>query len=169
MYCLTPNLSRVFQELLSVYLFVFGNIAFVLTMLGLCCSLEVARTSGLQSPISCCPLVDLCRILVGGSLLVPCSLPGPPVVSVFSPRGPAKGGWALASQRWLEVNDLGRLVNRYGRRQWHPTPVFLPGESQGLKGLVGCRPWGHTDSETTEMTSQQQQQQQQQCINIKRI
>src|SRR5574340_1490421 len=52
MYCLTPNLSRVFQELLSVYLFVLGNIEFVLTMLGLCCSLEVARTSGLQSPIS---------------------------------------------------------------------------------------------------------------------
>src|SRR5574340_679702 len=48
-----PNLSRVFQELLSVYLFVLGNIEFVLTMLGLCCSLEVARTSGLQSPISC--------------------------------------------------------------------------------------------------------------------
>ena len=67
--------------------------------------------------------VDLCRILVGGSLSVPCSLPGPPVVSVFSPLRPGKGGWSLASQRWLEVNDLGRLVNRYGRRQWHPTPV----------------------------------------------
>ena len=38
---------------LTVYLFVLGNIEFVLTMLGLCCSLEVARTSGLQSPISC--------------------------------------------------------------------------------------------------------------------
>ena len=53
MYCLTPSLSHVFQELLSVDLFVLGNIEFVLTMLGLCCSLEVARTSGLQSPISC--------------------------------------------------------------------------------------------------------------------
>ena len=150
MYCLTPNLSHVFQELLSVYLFVLGNIEFVLTMLGLCCSLEFARTSGLQSPISCWPLVDLCRILVGGSLLVPCSLPGPPVVSVFSPLGPAKGGWALASQRWLEVNDLGRLVNRYGRRQWHPTPVLLPGKSHGRKSLVGCSPWGRSESGTTE-------------------
>ena len=46
--------------------------------------------------------------LVGGSLSVPCSLPGPPVVSVFSPLRPGKGGWSLASQRWLEVNDLGR-------------------------------------------------------------
>src|SRR5574340_1107784 len=154
MYCLTPNLSHVFQELLSVYLFVFGNIEFVLTMLGLCFSLEVPRTSGLQSPISCCPLVDLCRILVGGSLLVPCSLPGPPVVSVFSPLGPAKGGWALAYQRWLEVNDFGRLVNRYGRRKWQPTPVFLPGESQGQGSLVGCRLWGRSESDTTERSEE---------------
>ena len=150
MYCLTPNLSRVFQELLSVYLFVLGNIEFVLTMLGLCCSLEVARTSGLQSPISCWPLVDLCRILVGGSLLVPCSLPGPPVVNVFSPLWPGKAGWSLASQRWLEVNDLGRLVNRYGRRQWHPTPVLLPGKSHGRRSLVGCSPWGRKESDLTE-------------------
>src|SRR5574340_175568 len=48
------------------------------------------------------------------------------------------------------------------RRTWQPTPVFLPREPQGLRGLVGCRPWGHTDSDTTETTSQQQQQQQQQ-------
>ena len=38
------------------------------------------------------------------------AVPGPPVVSVFSPLRPGKGGWSLASQRWLEVNDLGRLV-----------------------------------------------------------
>ena len=44
------------------------------------------------------------------------------------------------------------------RRQWHPTPVFLPGESQGRRSLVGCRLWGHTESDTTEATQQQQQQ-----------
>ena len=114
------------------------NIEFVWTMLGLCCKMEVARTSGLQSAISSWPLVDLCRILVGGSLLVPCSLPGPPVVSVFSSLLPGKGGWSWASQSWLEVNYLGRLVHRYGRRQWHPTP----GKSQGWRSLVGCSPWG---------------------------
>ena len=43
---------------------------------------------------------------------------------------------------------------------WQPTPVFLPGESQGRGSLVGCRLWGHTDSNTTEATQQQQQQQQ---------
>ena len=30
------------------------------------------------------------------------------------------------------------------RRKWQPTPVFLPGESQGQGSLVGCRLWGHT-------------------------
>ena len=44
------------------------------------------------------------------------------------------------------------------RRKWQPTPVFLPGESQGLGSLVGCRLWGRTESDTTEATQQQQQQ-----------
>ena len=38
------------------------------------------------------------------------------------------------------------------RRKWQPTPVFLPGESQGGGGLVGCRVWGRTESDTTEVT-----------------
>ena len=42
------------------------------------------------------------------------------------------------------------------RRKWHPTPVFLPGESQGQGSLVGCRLWGRTESDTTEATQQQQ-------------
>ena len=43
------------------------------------------------------------------------------------------------------------------RRKWQLTPVFLPGESQGLGSLVSCRPWGPTESDTTEATQQQQQ------------
>ena len=38
------------------------------------------------------------------------------------------------------------------RREWRPTPVFLPGESQGWGSLVGCRLWGHTESDSTEAT-----------------
>ena len=38
------------------------------------------------------------------------------------------------------------------RRQWHPTPVFLPGESHGRGSLVGCHLWGRTESDTTEVT-----------------
>ena len=37
-------------------------------------------------------------------------------------------------------------------RKWQPTPVFLPGESQGRRGLVGWHLWGGTESDTTEAT-----------------
>ena len=30
-----------------------------------------------------------------------------------------------------------------GRRQWHPTPILLPGKPHGRRSLVGCSPWGH--------------------------
>ena len=36
------------------------------------------------------------------------------------------------------------------RRQWHPTPVLLPGKSHGQRSLVGCSPWGRQESDTTE-------------------
>ena len=35
------------------------------------------------------------------------------------------------------------------RRQWHPTPVLLPGKSHGWRTLVGCSPWGREESDTT--------------------
>ena len=38
------------------------------------------------------------------------------------------------------------------RRQWHPTPVLLPGKSHGRRNLVGCSPWGRTELDTTEAT-----------------
>ena len=34
-------------------------------------------------------------------------------------------------------------------RQWHPTPVLLPGKSHGQRSLVGCSPWGREESDTT--------------------
>ena len=38
------------------------------------------------------------------------------------------------------------------RRKWQPSPVFLPGESQGQGSLVGCCLWGHIESDMTEAT-----------------
>ena len=42
------------------------------------------------------------------------------------------------------VTSLSLFTFMHWRRKWHPTPVFLPGESQGRGSLVGCRLWGHT-------------------------
>ena len=58
------------------------------------------------------------------------------------------------------VNSLSLFTSMHWRRKWQPTPVFLPGESQGQGSLVGCRLWGRTESDMAEATQQQQQQQQ---------
>ena len=50
------------------------------------------------------------------------------------------------------ATSLSLFTFMHWRRKWQPTPVFLPGESQGLGSLVGCRLWGHTELDTTEMT-----------------
>ena len=97
-----------------------------------------------------------------------------PVVMYYSPSGSEKVmaphsstlAWKIP---WME--EPGRLqsmgLRRVGhdwatslslftfmhwRKQWQPTPVFLPGESQGQGSLVGCCLWGRTESDTTEVT-----------------
>ena len=50
------------------------------------------------------------------------------------------------------ATSLSLFTFMHWRRKWQPTPVFLPGESQGWRSLVGCRLWGCTESDTTEAT-----------------
>ena len=50
------------------------------------------------------------------------------------------------------ATSLSLFTFMHWRRKWQPTPVFLPGESQGWQSLVSCRLWGHTESDTTEVT-----------------
>ena len=38
----------------------------------------------------------------------------------------------------------------YSEKQWHPTPVLLPGKFHGQRSLIGCSPWGCEESDTTE-------------------
>ena len=65
----------------------------------------------------------------------------------------------VAKSRTQLRNSLSLFPFMHWRRKGQPTPVFLPGESQGRGSLVGCRLWGRTESDTTEATQQQQQQQ----------
>ena len=50
------------------------------------------------------------------------------------------------------MTSLSLFTFMHWRRKWQPTPVFLPGESQGQRSLVGCHLWGRTESDTTEVT-----------------
>ena len=59
------------------------------------------------------------------------------------------GSWRVG-HNWATSLSLFTFV--HWRRKWQPTPVFLPGESQGQGSLVGCCLWGRTESDTTEVT-----------------
>ena len=51
--------------------------------------------------------------------------------------------------QWVELQiNLCR-----GRRQWHPTPVLLPGKSHGRRRLVGCSPWGLEESQKSWLSN----------------
>jgi len=49
-----------------------------------------------------------------------------------------------------QYGKLSQIIFNRRRRQWHPTPVLLPGKSHGWKSLVGCSPWCHQELDTTE-------------------
>ena len=67
------------------------------------------------------------------------------------------GAWKAAvhgvTKSRTQLSDFTSLFTfMHWRRKWQPTPVFLPGESQGWWSLVGCYLWGHTESDMTEAT-----------------
>ena len=59
------------------------------------------------------------------------------------------GSWRVGHD-W--VTSLSLFPFMHWRRKLQPIPVFLPGESQGRGSLMGCRLWGCTESDTTEVT-----------------
>ena len=64
-------------------------------------------------------------------------------LSSLSPIGPQSAGWPNS------VSSQNHCLSHRTRR-WHPTPVLLPGKSHGWRSLVGYRPWGREESDTTE-------------------
>ena len=66
------------------------------------------------------------------------------------PGGLQSMGSQRVRQDWM--TSLSLLTFMHWRRKWQPTPVFLPGESQEQRSVVGCRLWGRTESDTTEAT-----------------
>ena len=58
--------------------------------------------------------------------------------------------WAAVHGVAKSLTLLSDFTFMHWRRQWQPTPVFLPGGSQGQRSLVGCRLWGHVELDMTE-------------------
>ena len=62
--------------------------------------------------------------------------------------------WCMGSLRVGQycATSLSLFTFMHRRRKWEPTPVFLPGESQGQRSLVRCYLWCRTESDMTEVT-----------------
>ena len=58
--------------------------------------------------------------------------------------------WTIVNYNYITIVNYNVS---YQRRQWHPTPVLLPGKSHGQRSLVGCSPWGCEESDKTEWLS----------------
>ena len=67
------------------------------------------------------------------------------LLRISSSRGTISSVQLLSCVRLFVID-----CNIHRRRQWHPTLVLLPGKSHGGRSLVGCSPWGHEESDTTE-------------------
>ena len=68
-----------------------------------------------------------------------------------------RGAWkaavhGVAEGRHNWATSLSLFTFTHWRRRWQPTPMFLPGESQGRGSLVGCHLWDHTELDMTEAT-----------------
>ena len=123
-----------------------------------------------------CPCVVFSSVIGRGCLLWPVHSHGKTLIafallhSIFSEKAMAPHSSTFAWKiPWTEepgwLQSMGSLRVRHNwatslslftfmhwRRKWQPTPVFLPGESQGRQSLVGCRLWGCIESDTTEVT-----------------
>ena len=103
------------------------------------------------SLLKSCPLNWWCHPTISSSVV-----PFPSYFQHFPASGSFPMSWLFASggqsitasasvvpvniQGWFPL-ELTSLISLW-RRQWHPTPVLLPGKSHGWRSLVGCSPWG---------------------------
>ena len=67
------------------------------------------------------------------------------------------GAWWAAvhgvAKSWTQLSDFTFTFHFHAlEKKWKPTPVFLPGESQGWQSLVGCHLWGRAESDMTGAT-----------------
>ena len=72
-------------------------------------------------------------------------------------ENPMDGGawWAAVhgvTKSRIRLSDFTFTFHFHALKEMAPHSSILPGESQGWGSLVGCRLWGHTESDTTEVT-----------------
>ena len=122
-----------------------------------CCKVWTLARAGFSSCSVrvCCPVaspgIELVSTAQQGKAMAPhSSTLAWKVPWTEEPGGLQSMGLRRVGHDWTTSFSLFTFM--HWRRKWQPTPVFLPGESQGWWSLVDCRLWGRTESDTTEAT-----------------
>ena len=139
------------QSLSHVRLFATPCIAARQASLSITNSRSSPKPTSIESVVPSSHLI-LCRPL----LLLP---PIPPSIRVFSNESTLRMRW---SKYWsfsfsiIPSKEIPGLISApyliHRRRQWQPTPVLLPGKSHGRRSLVGCSPWGRSQTGLSDFT-----------------
>ena len=113
------------------------------------------QTAALQASLSCTiswislKLMSIEWVISNHLILCHPRLLPPSIFPII--RGFFPISWLFASGgQSIGASALTFTSSIYRRRQWHPTPVLLPGKSHGGRSLVGCSPWDLEESDTTE-------------------
>ena len=116
-----------------------------------CPTLSDPKTTAYQAP----PSMGFSRWEYWSGLLLPCPQPWPTLSQFGTSLLFHVQFYVLVTSKYiLKCFVVVQLLRR--RRQWHPTPVLLPGKSHGRRSLVGCSPWGHIREGHDLATKQQQ-------------
>ena len=104
-------------------------------------------------------VVRYCSVRVVGAVGSVLGNQGPGLPSLQAPDSPVPGlpWWLRGKQPACSAGNAGdegsTFVRRISwRREWQPMPLFLSGESQGQRSLVGCSPWSYKESDKTKVT-----------------
>ena len=78
------------------------------------------------------------------------SPPGSPIPGILQARTLEWVAISFSNLMSYTYTTQITVPNLYNQRQWHPTPVLLPGKSHGRRRPIGCSPWGRKELDTTE-------------------
>ena len=98
----------------------------------------------LRYSFSCTPAINLTNFTLLFSFSILLLFSHSVLSNSLQPQGLQHLGFPSSTIAW------SLLCLSVWRRQWHPTPVLLPGKSHGQRSLVGCSPWGREESDMTE-------------------
>ena len=84
---------------------------------------------------------------------VPCQVLSMNYLTLFSQQQSERGRYYPPFLIKLRCTNIKSCIHNNRRRQWHPTPVLLPGKSHGQRSLVGCSPYSGKELDTTERLS----------------